>query len=547
MFYDALTLRAYVAEVVQKFPLPWFVQKLSQVGDFDFFVHFRLGPQRSFRWHLSLQPQHPDLKLWQGPKPQAQSPSSFIMLCRKYLQGRSLERVEVLYPERLVRLQGRDHTLVIELLDRQPNVLLVTATGTVLGGFRLGRSNERELRARRPYLPPPQTGLPEAQSLSPYQLQEIYLSDPPQWPHSLLQHSFGLSPGACQWLSTHFQSLSSASMELEQRLSLSWSDLWKYVEGGYSAQRLSGGKLTIWGQGPAQALLDLEVEVSAPSLPGLEVERQRAIQSVKKARQKLQQRLVKLDEDRARVALADALQREGELLLTYQHLVSKGATSVQLTDWDGETQVSLALDPALSVVVQAQRRLKKAAKYRRSLSIVEARVLETGAEISRLDETLFQLQQVESQADLSELMADRAPKRVTVKKPAGPSSGPRSYLFQGFQLWVGRSPRQNDELVRRYSARDDLWFHVKDSPGAHVVLKTAGASPEEEVVEAAAVLAAHYSSRAAEKKVLVSFTAAQRVKKPAGAAPGLVVYSDELTLWVDPTQMPSGLRRSSQS
>ena len=119
-----------------------------------------------------------------------------------------------------------------------------------------------------------------------------------------------------------------------------------------------------------------------------------------------------------------------------------------------------------------------------------------------------------------------------IQRPKG--SGPRRYQMDGFTFLVGRSPRQNDELIRKHSARDDLWCHVKDSPVAHVRLKTAGRSPEEAVVEAAEQLAAHYSSRAKESKVLVSFTSAQRVKKPAGAAPGLVIYSDELTLWVNP-------------
>ena len=291
-------------------------------------------------------------------------------------------------------------------------------------------------------------------------------------------------------------------------------------------------------------MLELEEETTAAALPGLEAQRLRASQQLTKVKRKLQQRLDKLAGDRDRVAQAEILQREGELLLTYQHQVPKGARQTELVDWDGQTRLTLSLDPALPVVLQAQKRLKRAAKFRRSLPIVEARVLETEAEIRRLEESLYQVQQMESLADLQELMSDLAPKRQALTKAGAPRrAGPRGYRFGPFQLLVGRSPRQNDELVRRYSARDDLWFHVKDSPGAHVLLKTAGASPEQAVVEAAAVLAAHYSSRAKENKVLVSFTSAQRVKKPAGAAAGLVVYSDELTLWVDPTSMPSGLQR----
>jgi len=534
LFYDALTLRAYAAELMRRFPLPWFVQKISQVGEFDFLLSFRLGPKKNLRLLLSLQPNQPGLRWWRGPKPQAGPPSSFTMLCRKYLQGRSIESLEVLYPERALRLVGREYSLVIELLERQPNVLLVSATGLIAGGRHLGRNSERDLRVRRAYTPPPQTGLPDAPTLTPSQLEEFYLADPPGFPASLASRTFGLSPAACQRLGQ----LLDPSKPLEERLQAGWRDFWKFTEGGYSAERLSNGRVSMWGQGSPRELLDLEEEDQAPALPAMETARLRALQKLKKSLARLRLRLVKMDEDKAKLGHAEGLQRQGELLLTYQHQVRQGMESITLTDWDGETQHVLKLDPAVAPVKQAQKWLKRAAKYRRSAPIIEERVAETHREISQLQEAVFAVEQAESLADLQELQAPPLSKRAE-----RPRAGPRRYELDNFVLLVGRSPRQNDELIRRHSARDDLWFHVKDSPGAHVLLKTAGRSPDEVVVESAAQLAAHYSSRAKDSRVLVSFTSAQRVKKPKDSAPGLVVYSDELTLWVDPGQRNAKLLR----
>ena len=533
MFYDALTLRAYAAELMSRFPPPWFVQKISQVGELDFLLSFRLGPKNNLRLLLSLQPNQPSLRWWRGPKPLAGPPSSFTMLCRKYLQGRSIDRLEVLYPERALRLVGRDYSLVIELLERQPNVLLVSATGLIAGGRHLGRHSERDLRVRRTYTPPPQAGLPDASTLTAYQLEEFYLADPPGFPASLATRTFGLSPAACQRLGL----LLDPSRPLEERLQAGWREFWKFTEGGYSAERLSNGRLSMWGQGPPQQLLDLEEE-QAPALPALETARHRALQKLKKAQARLRQRLVKMDEDKARLGQADVLQRQGELLLTYQHQVKQGMESITLTDWDGQTQHVLKLDPAVPTVKQAQKWLKRASKYRRSAPIIEARVAETDRELAQIQEAVFAVEQAESLADLQELQAP-----PQSKKPERPRAGPRRYELDQFVLLVGRSPRQNDELIRRHSARDDLWFHVKDSPGAHVLLKTAGRRPDDMVVESAAQVAAYYSSRAKDSRVLVSFTSAQRVKKPKESAPGLVVYSDELTLWVDPGQLNAKLLR----
>lgn len=527
MFYDALTLRAYGAELERRFPLPWFVQKISQVDQYDFLLAFRLGPGKNLRLLVSLQPNQPGLRWWRGPKPQASVPSSFTMLCRKHLQGRTLEALEVLYPERIIRLVGREHTLVLELLERQPNLVLLSNAGLVAGAVRLGKP----LRTHRAYEPPPQPELPNAAQLSAYQLEELYLADPPAFPVSLLDRSFGLSKSACARLGQFMRS----ELPLEERLAQAWRDFWAYTQRGYGAERLANGRLSIWGSQPA-ALLDLEQEQEV--LPALEAARQRTLQGFRKALKRLEGRLVKLDEDRARLDQADVLQRQGELLLTYQHSLKRGASQAELTDWDGETIHRIALDPALSVKLQAQKLVKRAAKYRRSAPIIQARVAETGAEMERLREAIFAAEQAEEIQDLEELKEQR-PSKVARPK----SSGPRRYVFQDFQMLVGRSPRQNDELIRKHSARDDLWFHVKDSPGAHVLLKTAGRSPDEQVVEAAAQLAAHYSSRAKDSRVLVSFTSAQRVKKPAGAAPGFVVYSDELTLWVVPGERSKNVLR----
>lgn len=524
MFYDALSLRAYGLELTRSFPLPWFVQKISQVAEFDFLLAFRLGPKRNLRLLLSLQPNQPTLRWWRGPKPQATVPSSFTMQCRKHLQGRSLDRLESLYPERSLKLVGREYSLILELNERLPNLVLVEATGLVAGAYRL---KDRQLRVRRPYLSPVQPDLPDASKLSPYQLEELFLEGA-----NLNERTFGLSKAAC----TRLEQLMRPELPLEQRIQQAWGDFWKFTLDGYSAERLANGRLSIWGSGSPQRLLDLEQDQSEEALPALEAARQRTLQRIKKGLGKLRLRLGKLDEDRANLGQAEVLQRQGELLLTYQHQVGRGADHALLTDWDGETVHRIALDPALPVVKQAQKLIKRASKVRRSAPIIEARVAQTYQEIARLQEAVFSAEQAETLEDLEE------PKSASkIQRPKG--SGPRRYQIDGFLLLVGRSPRQNDELIRKHSARDDLWFHVKDSPGAHVLLKTAGRSPEEAVVEAAAQVAAHYSSRAKDSKVLVSFTSAQRVKKPAGAAPGLVVYSEELTLWVDPTQRNNNVLR----
>ena len=527
MFYDALTLRAYVLELRERFPLPWFVEKISQVSPSEILFGFRcfLGERpHKFRLLAVLKPSQPSLRWWRGSKPGAVPPSSFVMQLRKHVQGRSILEIQSMYPERALRWRGHQCTLVLELLEREPNLLLLDPQGDILGGYRLGRGGERELRRKRAYLTPPRGDLLDAGGLTAYQLEEIYLADPRAWPQSLLDRTIGLSPEACKRLSSSFDQLES-----------SYRALWPLtLPPSYSAERQKNGRLSIWGRGaPGVSLLSLEV-VEEPALPSLDEEKMRLRQRCLKQQQRLRVRLEKLDSDRQKVASAEDLQRQGELLLCYQSQFPRGSTGGTLSDWDGQRQFVIQLDPAVNAAQQAQAWIKRAGKYRRSLPIIEQRVAQTQLELEQLEELLFLLASAESPAELAELRKElETTPRVSGKKTASVAAGPRRYHFGDFALLVGRSPRQNDELVQR-SRRDDLWFHVKDSPGAHVVLKTGGQAPDPEVIEAAARCAAHHSSRKHDGKVLVSFTSARRVKKPPGSPAGFVVYSEELTLWVKP-------------
>lgn len=533
-FSDALTLRAYCAEVIARYPLPWFVQKISRIGDHDFLISCRLGPGRSFRWRIGLQPGSPSLSVWHGPKPPATSPSAFIMLCRKHLQGRSLDACESGYPERLVRFVGREVTLVLELLDRQPNLLLLNDAQEIMGGFRLGRSDERDLRPRRAYHLPPRPELPNAEDLTATALEEIHRADPPAWPGSVATHSFGLSPRACRRLSRE-----------PKELLASWRELWAHtLPGHYRAEREGDGRLHIWGkleQG-ARALLELEGEEQPPAPPALDSARSRARVTLRKARARLATRLLKLAQDREKVGEADRMQRDGELLLTYGASLPRGATVARLKDWDGETDVEVTLDPSLSALDNARKRLRRAAKLRRSADVVTARWAQTEEEMAAIDTRAARVETAFDEEELRQIMAAHATPGTSAAAPAK-KTGVRRYTLGSWLFLVGRSPRQNDLLVRRLSARDDLWFHVKDAPGAHVVLKTAGRAPDTEAVEAGAALAARYSSRARDTQALVSFTAAQHVRKPSGSAPGFVLYEQELTLTTQPGQLPDGLQR----
>jgi predicted ribosome quality control (RQC) complex YloA/Tae2 family protein len=104
----------------------------------------------------------------------------------------------------------------------------------------------------------------------------------------------------------------------------------------------------------------------------------------------------------------------------------------------------------------------------------------------------------------------------------------------GYSILVGKNNKQNDYLTNRVAGRDELWFHTKDIPGSHVVIRDT--NPSEEAIREAAHLAAYFSKAKQSSSVPVDYTKVRHVKKPSGSKPGFVIYEQQQTVFVTPSE-----------
>ena len=117
----------------------------------------------------------------------------------------------------------------------------------------------------------------------------------------------------------------------------------------------------------------------------------------------------------------------------------------------------------------------------------------------------------------------------------GGRRGPERYATEdGFVLWIGHNSRQNEAVTFDKGGGADLWLHARDVPGAHVIIKFDGRPIPETVIERAAEIAAYFSPRREDSRVLVDVTQCKYVKKIKGAGPGMVTYRNETTRTVQP-------------
>lgn len=231
----------------------------------------------------------------------------------------------------------------------------------------------------------------------------------------------------------------------------------------------------------------------------------------------------------------------GELLNTYGYSAEPGAKSFQaLNYYTGET-VAIPLDSTLSAMENAQRYFDKYGKMKRTYEALSQLTEEVKEEIQHLesisnalDIALYEedLAQIKEELTLSGYIRRKAGSRAKKQKIA---SRPFHYLSSdGFHMYVGKNNFQNDELTFKVATGNDWWFHAKQIPGSHVVVKVDNAQElPDRTFEEAARLAAYYSKGRGQEKVEIDYIQKKHVKKPNGAKPGFVVYYTNYSMAID--------------
>ncbi len=228
----------------------------------------------------------------------------------------------------------------------------------------------------------------------------------------------------------------------------------------------------------------------------------------------------------------------GELINAYGYNVEPEAKSMEaLNYYTGET-VTIPLDATLTPQENAQKYFEKYGKLKRTYEALSELTVQVKEEITHLESILTALDIAMQEEDLSqireELIESGYIRRKGGSKKVKITSRPFHYLSSdGFHIYVGKNNLQNDELTFKFATGGDWWFHAKQMPGSHVILKTEGAEVPDRAFEEAARLAAYYSKGRAQDKVEIDYIQKKHVKKPAGAKPGFVVYYTNFSMAID--------------
>jgi predicted ribosome quality control (RQC) complex YloA/Tae2 family protein len=233
----------------------------------------------------------------------------------------------------------------------------------------------------------------------------------------------------------------------------------------------------------------------------------------------------------------------GELLTANLHQISQGTEARVQNFYDPDQGwITIPMEPRKTPSENAQAFFRQYHKIRHGAVAAQTHYEETCQELAYLDSVQTALTQTERLEDILEirdelqeagyLRKDAAPKKKNPKQ-SPLEIGQFSYL--GFQIYYGKNNKQNDYLTMKLARGEDIWLHAKDIPGAHVLIKSARSdSVPDEVLEKAARLAAWHSKARLSAKVPVDYTRRRHVWKPNGARPGMVLYKEQQTFYVEP-------------
>jgi predicted ribosome quality control (RQC) complex YloA/Tae2 family protein len=267
---------------------------------------------------------------------------------------------------------------------------------------------------------------------------------------------------------------------------------------------------------------------------------------------KYNNRLLNINSKLAECDDMDKYKLYGELITANLYrLNNTHIESVELENYyDNNTLISIPLDIKYSPSINAKHYFKKYNKLKNAFEIVSQQKCETELELNYIESIVYELENCSTLEDVQNIFEEisenvifrerfnnqKSKKKKNVKKKNSSSFSPIEYNIDGYKIFVGRNNKENDILTFSFANKNDIWFHTKDIHGSHVILK-ADNSINEDILIKCAQIAAQHSKAHLSSNVPVDYCLVQFVKKPNGAKPGMVIFTNNKTLNVNPQDL----------
>lgn len=248
----------------------------------------------------------------------------------------------------------------------------------------------------------------------------------------------------------------------------------------------------------------------------------------------------RLSEDLLNAEKAEIYRLNGELITANLHNIRQGETKTTVLNYYDNNEITINLDSRLSPSQNAQMYYKKYNKSKTAIIEKNIQLDEANKDILYLESVLSYIENATTVDEIEELRLELIEggymrRRKNNYKPSKKKAEPMKFsTTSGLKILVGKNNKENDALTFKTAGSKDFWFHTKDIPGSHVILFANGNPVSKEDIFEAASIAAFYSKGKNSENVPVDYTKVKNVKKPSGAKPGMVIFVDNKTVYVNP-------------
>lgn len=500
------------------------------------------------------------------------TPPSFCMLLRKHLEDGRITKIFQSDLDRIITLEidllGASSKiitkkLIFELAGKNSNIIL-TQDDIIIDSLKhinAAQNSYRTIMPGKAYVaPPPQTGL-NILTASPSQIvQKANALPAASFCKSLISATTGIGKVTALELLTAADILPQ-EVRLENAACLSLTkviyDLQKHLNDTttlhpvYALLSRTNQIKTILTLPPQNLEADMQVRKFnninaaanfAVNLRPTQLPQHEQLQkTVSSETAKLQRKLQALNQDLLCAEDAEQQRISADTIMANIYNLKKGQSQAELINiYDGKP-ITIALSPILSPVDNAQFYYKRYNKYKRAQSEIRLQikaVQETLSYLASLDVSLLTAATKNEIEEIRQEMINNGLLKSTSKKKKNTrlqkSQPLHIKLNTETDIYIGKNNKQNDYVTFTIGSPKDLWFHTKDIPGSHVILKTVLPTPNPEDINLAVQLAAYFSKARNGSQIPVDCTERRYVKKPSGSKPGFVIFSNQNTFYTTP-------------
>lgn len=518
------------------------ISKIIESGDTDFIFTIR-SERKNYNLILSFSPEFSRIHLTNRLYDSIKNPKSFTMLLRKHIEGYFIEKIDQYESDRILvfTLAGYNELqdfnkkyLICEIMGRYSNMVLTDSDYKIIDALKHDGIGEYN----RTILPNAIYEFPNISKLNPLkinldELKEIFKKI--ENPKDILNTFNGVSMTLATdcfinddialnfYNNLNKDDIPSIFNSINNKIDFYYNPLnYKLIKSYNSISELLDDYYY---------KEDLKSKIKAKTNDLLTF--------VSRQVNKYEKKLIKLNQELNETSEAETYRINGELLLSTNELKNK-LDSIVVFNYYTNENIKIRLDNKFSVLENSNRFFKKYQKIKSSIKYIEEQIDITKNEIDYFNVLKYQLNDasVNEALDIQDELIENKylfNKQISNKKKKEKPKLLTYELDNGTLISVGKNNLQNEYLTHKFAKSNEMWFHVKNSPGSHVVVHNSNELNENEI-RIGAMLAAYYSTFKDSSSVPVDYTRIKNIKKIPGRKACFVTYQRQQTIYIDPSE-----------